>query len=320
MYDTILVPLDGSELAEVALPYAEELAGKSGSAITLVYVVEPSPCSPDRMYRTYIGQMAQLTRQLAERYVEGPEKKTIKVDSKILNGDAAEEILKYADRTSTSLIVMATHGRSGLKHWSMGSVADKVIRASKHPVWLIRAKGARPDVREKDVLDRALVPLDGSKESEVVIPYIEELASALKAEVTLLQVLPLGYQGIGGEGYEYIYYRASQMESDKAYVQGYLDKIAAQLKEKGVEVKSQVRFGNAAEEIIKLAADIRADVVVMATHGRSGIGRWVLGSVAERILHEGYSPLLLVRSSEAFGENISQRKEGDREHPAASRY
>ena len=321
MFKKILVPLDGSDLAEIALPYAEELSGRMGSNITLIHVTEPRGYYPDRMYQTYMEHTAKFTKLIAETYVESSEKKkALEVESKILVGDPAEEIINYADKVANALIVMATHGQSGLKRWSMGSVAERVMRVSKHPVWLIRAKGARSDILEKDVLEKALVPLDGSKESEAVIPYIGKLASRLKAEVTLLQVLPLGYHGINfeGEGYVYIYHQADQMASDKAFAQGYLDKVVARLKQKGVKAKSEVRFGNVAEEIIRLAADIKADLVAMSTHGRSGIGRWILGSVAERVLHEGYRPLLLVRPSGVSTESSSQRQESSKKRLAAS--
>jgi len=321
MYEKILVPLDGSELAEVALPYAEELSGRFGSSITLINVREPIYRWADHMYFIYMGQMTRIIKQLTERYVERPKKsKAIKVEAKFLVGDPAEEIIKYAEKVNNSLIVMATHGQSGLKRWSTGNVADKVIRTSKQPVWLIRAKGACPDVCEINMLDRTLVPLDGSKESEAVIPYIEGFASGLKAEVTLLQVVPLGYYGVntGQEGYEYVF-QENQMASDRRFAEAYLDKVEAQLKRKGVKAKSEVRFGNVAEEIIQLAVDIHADVVAMSTHGRSGVGRWILGSVAENVLREGNTPLLLVRSSGASMEYSNQHQEISKKYPVTSR-
>jgi len=245
-----------------------------------------------------MDQMVQLTKQMVKGYVEKTGKKqAVKVEAEILDGDPVEEITKYAEKKNINLITLATHGRSGLKSWATGSVADKVAKIAKPPVWLIRAKGARPDIREKDVLDRALVPLDGSKESEAVIPYIEELAASLNAEVTLLQVLTPGYFAnySGGGGYQYIYFQENQIRLDEKFAGDYLDKIGTRLKRKGITVRSQVRLGNAAEEIIKLAADVQVDVVAMSTHGRSGIGRWILGSVADKILNEGGTPLLLVR-------------------------
>lgn len=299
MYEKILVPLDGSELAEVALPYAEELAGRLGSEITLVNVLtfynESAPDLYLRLRQYYIEKMVENTKEAAERYVKKPQGKAIKVESRILVGNPAEEIVEYANKEDIDLIVMATHGRTGISRWALGSVANKVVRDTERPVGLIRAKGARPDVRQKGILNKALVPLDGSEEGEAVIPYIEELASRLEAEVVLLQVLSTGYHVITVEGYGFVTYTDQQIESDKAFARDYLEKVRARLKQKGMTVKSEVRPGIAAEEIIKLADEMYADMVAMSTHGRSGVGRWVFGSVADRVLHEGNTPLLLVR-------------------------
>jgi len=277
MYERILVPLDGSQLAEIALPYAEELSGRLGSEVTLIYVSESIDDPHRHMHQFYMQKMAESTKQGAETYTRKLGKElAIQVRSVNLAGNPAGEIVEYADKEGIGLIVMSTHGQSGIGRWTIGSIANKVVRATKQPVVLIRAEGPRPDVPQKDMLRKALLPLDGSRESEAAIPYVAELASRLGISVVLLQVLAIG---------------------DKALAEDYLEKIGAQLKQKGVTVESQVRFGEAATEIIDLADEIRADVIAMSTHGRSGIGRWVLGSVAERVLYEGNTPLLLVRGT-----------------------
>jgi len=214
----------------------------------------------------------------------------------MLVGNPAEEIVEYASKENIGLIVMATHGRSGISRWALGSVADKVVRATERPVGLIRAESTLPDVREKGILNKVLVPLDGSKEGEAVISYVEDLASRLKAEVILLKVLSIS-PGIMDEGYGYLSYTEKQMESDRAYARTYFEKVGSRLKQKGIMVTSEVKFGMAAEEIIKLADKMNVDVVAMSTHGRSGVRRWVFGSVADKVLREGDTPLLLVRPS-----------------------
>ena len=298
MYEKILVPLDGSELAEVALPYAEELAGRLGSEGILLYVSESAEGQYHRIPQFYMQEMAKATKRSAERYLVKPEGKAIKVESATVVGNPAEEIVAYADKEDIGLIVMATHGRSGIKRLALGSVAEKIVRTAKQPVALIRAKGARPDVREKGMLNKALVPLDGSKESEASIPYIEELASKLKAEVVLFQVLePTHYIYAGGAGTAKIPYTEKEMAPLKASAGDYLKKVAGGLEGKGITTRSEVRVGTAAEEIIKLADELYVDMVAMSTHGRSGLSRWTFGSVADKILHAGNTPLLLVRVS-----------------------
>jgi nucleotide-binding universal stress UspA family protein len=299
VFKRILIPLDGSELAEVALPYAEELSGRLGSESILAYVSE-SPDDPQRhVHQFYLEKMAETTKQGTEAYIEKSRKAAaIRVGSVVLFGNPAEEIIKYADKERTGLIIIATHGQSGIKQWALGSVADRIVRGAKVPVALIRAKGERSDLREIGLLKKAVVPLDGSKASERVIPYIEELASRLKAEVHLIEVLATGNPGLRRNGdYGYVVYTDHEMESRKNMALAYLKNVEIRLKEKGILVKTEVRSGDAAKEIIDYAKQIYADLVVMSTHGRSRIGRWVLGSVAESLLREGDTPLLLVRPS-----------------------
>jgi nucleotide-binding universal stress UspA family protein len=291
MYERILVPLDGSGLAEVALPYAEELAGRLGSGVALIHVSESADVSQDYIHQFYLQKIGEATKEGAERTLGKSVAKAIKVEAAVLVGHPGEEIVDYADKEDISLIVMATHGRSGIRRWALGSVADKVVRSTKRPVLLIRAKGARPDVREKGTVNKVLVPLDGSEESEAVIPYIEELASKLEAEVVLLHILAPDYVIYPAE-------RVWQRESLRAPAKDYVDKVAAQLKRKGIAAKTElaeVMASTVAEGIIKVADEIAADVVAMSTHGRSGVGRWVFGSVADRVLRGGNTPILLVR-------------------------
>jgi len=276
MYERILVPLDGSRLAEMALPYAEEMAGRLGSKIILLSVAGSTEAREYHQHQIYVEKIMGEIRHNAERYLEKQTDKEIKVDSATLVGHPAEEIVNYADKEAVELIVMVTHGLSGIRRWALGSVADKVVRAAKQPVTLIRANAPR-DVCEKGILDKLLVPLDGSSESEVVLPYVEELASRLKAEVTLLQVVP---------------------QPDRVYAdaEGYLGKVGDSLREKGITVQCEIKVGTAADEIIKLADETETDVVMMAAHGSSGIGRWSLGSIAEKVLQGGNTPVMLVRT------------------------
>jgi nucleotide-binding universal stress UspA family protein len=303
LYERILVPLDGSELAQIALPYAQKLAGVLGSQIILIYISESADDRYHHMHQFYLQQMVEATKQNAERYLDKREGITIKVDSVILVGDPAEEIVDYAGKEDIGLIVMSTHGRSGIKRWAMGSVAEKVLRATKQPMAIIRAKGARPDMLgERSILSKILVTLDGSKESEAVIPYIEELASKLQVEIILLQVIAPDYHIYAAGGPEYGIYAEQQIESMKKFARDYLEGVSARLKQREVVAKPEIMFGTAAEAIINFADQTNASLVAMTTHGRSGVSRWALGSVAERVLRAGNTPLLLVRTPGATTE------------------
>jgi nucleotide-binding universal stress UspA family protein len=331
MFEKILIPLDGSELAEVALPYAEEGAGKLGSEITLISVLI-SPGGEDEgsyhhLHRFYLEKMVDVVKQELEKKLGVSAAKKIKVKSIILVGDPAEEIVDYAEKEKVGLIIMSTHGLTGLKRWAVGSVAYKVVKAAPVPVALIRAKGARSDIRRRDIFKKILVPLDGSKESETIIPYVEEIAAKLKTEVVLFQTLASGYYNMSPKGHDispeqreesdraialglhdtlptkndWVIYTDQQMESSKDIAKGYLDKVGAGLKRQGVAVRAEVRFGDTAGEIIKFADEIQADLVAMSGQGHSGVGKIPregivnLGSVAEKIVHSGNTPLMLVK-------------------------
>jgi nucleotide-binding universal stress UspA family protein len=302
MYKKILVPLDGSELAGVALPYAEELAGRLGSSVTLLFVSESAKFEDEylHMHQFYIQKMAENIKKDIERKWGKQLAKEIKVNSEILVGNPADKIIDYADEKNIGLIVMSTHGRTGIGRWAIGSVAYKVVKAVSTPVYLVRAKGTDSDMRQKDKLDKVLVPLDGSKKSEAVIPYVEELASKLKIKVTFLQAMVPDY-GITSED------QLRRLQTSRASTQDYIENMAARFRQKGIVSRAEFREllldpTGVAAEINKLADGIQADLVVMSTRGRSEfdlrpgeeeIER--LGSVVEKVVHSGNAPLMLVK-------------------------
>lgn len=296
-YEKILVPLDGSELAEVALPYAEQLAGKLGSEIILLHVSGSTERSYDQlpdMY--YIKKKVEATWYGAQTYPLKSAETEVKVESEIVVGNPAEAIVEYVDKKDIALIIMATHGRTGIRRWALGSVADKVVRAINRPVMLIRARDAHTAVCERGMLTKILVPLDGSAESEAVIPYVRELGSKLKAEIVLFESVPRIDHVYGAEmTVARVPYTDEEMEPLKAEAEVYLERVGNLLKDSGITLGTEVTIGDAAEEIIKLSDKIPVDMVAMSTHGRSGISRWSLGSVAIKVLHAGNTPLLLVK-------------------------
>ena len=300
MYEKILVPLDGSKLAEVALPYAEELAGKLGSEVILIHVSDSGSYQTDQSIQSYMQQIVEATAYNAEKHLGMLVAKRIEVSSEIIAGNPAEEIAAYADKADIDLIVLATHGRTGIERWALGSVANKIIRGSRQPVMLVRAKGDWPDVREQSVLRKILVPVDSSPESEAIMPYIEKLASRLKAELILLRVVEQTYHVYGDSQWiTKIPYSEKEMEPMKARASGYLRKVEDSLKDRGITTESLVRAGHPAQEIIKLAQEINIDLVAMSTHAQTGIYRWVFGSIADKVLHAGTTPLLVVKNKKS---------------------
>lgn len=278
IYKKVVVPLDGSPLAEVALPYAEEIAAKMGSDMILLTVLQSEESEDYQNHHNYAGKIVDITTRQVQKYLENSGNKTIKVDTATRSGNPAEGILDYVDKGYTCLIVMATHGRSGVGRWAVGSVADKVVRATtRQPLLLIRAKGAHPDVRAKRILKKALIPLDGSPVSEAVMPIISEVACNLQMELTLFNVIP---------------------KSNGAFTNAetYLHNWCQHLEEKGITAGYEVRVGAPADQIIDLADELAIDMVAMSTRGKTSINLWSLGSVAQKVLLGGNTPLLLIRA------------------------
>jgi nucleotide-binding universal stress UspA family protein len=312
MFKRLLVPLDGSKLAEVALPYAEETARHLGSEVILINVRTPIENLDKPEQREYLTIMAATTEQNIKKSTDKPQGEKVKVASAVIGSltllnHPAEEIVDYAEKENISLIVMATHGNTGIKRWALGSTANKVARTCKCPILLIRANTGAP----KSVhLGQMLVPLDGSIQSEAVLSYVENLASKLKTRVNLINIVeppyhiypyPAGVGYFGGEGLVRVPYNDEELKPMKEVAEKYIKSVSDKLTAEGIKTSYEVRTGSPGEEIIKAEGDIHPDIVAMSTHGHSGFGRWDHGSVADKVLHAGNSPLLLVRPKQESG-------------------
>jgi nucleotide-binding universal stress UspA family protein len=273
MYSKVVVPLDGSPLAEVALPYAEEIAGKLGTEMLLLTVLASEDPEEYQNHYAYSKKIIELTRRQIEKYQNKEGKVDIKIGTATRVGSPAEGILEYINNGSAYLTVMATHGRSGISRWAVGSIADKVVRSTFwQPLLLIRAKGTHPDVRAKRIFKRVVVPLDGSDNSEAVIPSITAIALRLQMEILLVRVT-----------------------QEKNGTEEYLKDWCLNLADKGLAANYVVRKGSPADEIIDLADEFASDLVAMSTRGQTAVGIWPLGSVAQKVLLAGNTPLLLIK-------------------------
>jgi nucleotide-binding universal stress UspA family protein len=295
MYERILVPLDGSSAAEIALPYAEEIAAKHGAEIILASVSELAAVETDHLYRSYLERIVeQVQRQLKDWGA----KEEAKVKSEVLLGRPAREILWYADENNVSLITMASRGRSSRGPWLLGNIAAKVLRATGKPVLLIRAPVGNAALQQRRLVRKILVPLDGSELGEVAIPYAEALAQVLGAEVVLFQAFtPPTLEG----AYRYSSIPANTLKEVEEHMResamDYLDSLGKAFQEKGLRTLSVVREGSAPDQILEYAEANGIDLIAMSTHGRSGIGRWVLGSVTDKVLHAGDKAVLTIRAT-----------------------
>lgn len=318
MYERILVPLDGSKLAQQALPYARAVATAKSAEVELVEVVAPfeefvRASTDDELVAVGAGSrfdrwptsnewasIAQGFREDAGKRLAASEALIgagVATRSAVLEGDAAEAIIKEADARPGTLIVMATHGRSGLGRWLMGSVTDKVVRHAHQPTLVVRvrddADGSRANIGE------VILPLDGSATAEAAIPHAVEMSKLLGVGISLIRaVSPASHADAFVEYMPDSYERL--VEEAREDAEEYLDGVATRIRDQGIsEVRTEASIGNASSAIVDLARAADDPLVVMATHGRSGIGRWMLGSVADRVVRHGPGPVLVVPPDQA---------------------
>jgi nucleotide-binding universal stress UspA family protein len=299
MYESILVPLDGSDFGDTALPLAVAMARRSGARLHLVHVrptfpplwsalpqYESERAKADRSAREYLAQTADdVSEQLNES-----------VSFELLEGSIAEAIDRYAVAQRISVIVMTTHGRAGMQRAWLGSVADEMIRRVTPPILLIRpsARGrqARPRVPRS-----VLVPLDGSPQSETILPHALKLAALRDATITLLHVVePIFVMGDEGMAMTPLHFQTDVTATREKHGQEYLAGVAARLAADGHTVETAV-IGevDAATAILTHAGTIGADVIALSTHARSGWERLAVGSVADKVVRGGRGPVLVFR-------------------------
>jgi len=295
MYRKILVPLDGSEIADIALIYAAETTNAlTGVEIDLLHVYNPKEGGLGSMHKAYIEKSAdEIIKRLDKNAA-------IKVNSKMTRGNPADKIVRYAQKNKTDIIIMATHGRSGISRWAMGSVAYKVMRSVKIPICLVRAGIDEETIRRKAKGRVIIVPLDGSKKAESVLPYVKALVQQYEKDDIEAVLLRICAKPEISSDYPYSmpmsWEEHVEQENIKCkLVAGvYLAEIAKQFKDNGIKVRAELPIGNPAEEIIKYDAQSDSRVIIMSTHGRSGISRWAYGSVAESVMLGTQTPVIMV--------------------------
>ncbi len=291
MYQRILVPLDGSELAQVTLSYVEELARTTGCEVVLLRVAEPEENCGDRTHRDYLEGVAEaMLRRQGDKGI---------VHCEVVRGRPAEEIVRYAEENDIDLIAMSTHGRSGVLRWVMGSVATKVLGASSSPVLLVRAKALQQVTPQGWLGSSILVPLDGSAVAEWVIPHVGYLAREWGAETILLRIcepptIPSDRPAAIEPSWEA--YRDQLIGCCRSQATQYLNTIEKAFEDRGLKARSEVIMGKVAEEIIAYTNRGGIDLIAITTHGRSGVSRWLYGSVASKILSAASIPILLINA------------------------
>jgi nucleotide-binding universal stress UspA family protein len=286
MYRKILIPLDGSKVAEAVLPYARFLATALQLPVDLIHVNDPETAAPN-IPPTH---GTDYLKRVADSFP-----RSLTVNCRIDNGRAAEVIIDSGAGDAGTLITMATHGLSGGQRWLLGRVSQKVLQASVNPLLLIRPMDPTHPDREAR-LSTVIVPLDGSHLAEKILPHIAYLAKGLGLPVVLIRTYTLptaGYFLAAGVPLPAMDEVGSKIEGE---IKAYLQAKEEELRASGIASVSSVAVeGRGPEEIIDLARRTPDSLVAMSTHGRSGMGRWVLGGVTDRVVCYCGEPVLVIR-------------------------
>lgn len=307
MFKRVLIPLDGSPFAEKVLVELPRFIEPGKSWIELVGVLEVSRYAASVSEYGPLRAIAEIRAQYEAYFLkmrQTLQEKGYLVNTAIVEGDAAEEIINNALTSEADLIAMTTHGRSGIARWTLGSVADRIIHNTSLPVLLVRSQ---TDARH-DALKSILVPLDGSELSEKALPYAAALAKEHHAQLRLIQA-------VSPSDIEYAITRLpTQNETDRALQRrftlsdSYLGHVAGELRSAGIKVETNVLLGDPARCVVDDAEKQTVDLIVISTHGRTGFSRWVHGSVANHVIRSVSVPLLVIRGLDVQPESSEQNK------------
>ena len=298
MYRSLLVPLDRSSFAEHALPLALSIARRARARLDLVavhalYALE----DPHAGWCAFDHDRDAECRRQEQHYLDTTAKRVtavapVPVTAEVLSGSnvlpetVAESLLERARVSKTDLIVMATHGRAPLSRFALGGVADELVHRANVPILLVRPDASAPEILPEPTLNNILIPLDSSPLAQQALGPALDLACLMQARCILLRVVePHSAHYVGANGLP-----------EKAEAEIYLRRIAARLREQGLQVRTRlIAAGHVAEAILEEAEVQEINLIALATHGRGGIQRLLLGSVADKLVRLAMCSVLVYR-------------------------
>jgi nucleotide-binding universal stress UspA family protein len=292
VFERVLIPLDGSPAAAEALSQMQPLLSEAKSELLLLRVVD----EPTIVVTEYPGLVAQLSDSAlaesdAQAYVDelATELRStgLAIRTRVLSGNAAESILEVARKEKATAIAMATHGRSGVMRWAMGSVAEKVLRTSELPLCLVRSSDEPPKQAPR-AWEHLVVPIDGSQLALQAVPAAAQLAKLLDLRVSAVHFVS-DYAG------------KAAMPVGQQYLEQTREAFAAH----DIDAELDLRRGDPASGLVDyglmdVRPESRADLLCMCSHGRSGVRRTLFGSVTEKLLRHSVVPLVVVRAQSSI--------------------
>ena len=311
-YRSILVPLDGSELAEQALPAALNVARHHGAALHVVRVYVPiagvygehAVPYDEALDRELMRRAQDYLDHVVARLASGA---SIQATAALREGSIADTITRHATAVGADLLVMTTQGRGPLGRFWLGSVSDELVRQAGMPILFVRPRQGEPDFAPEPAVRRVLVPLDGSRLSELILDPVLDLWDPGRTEYTLLQIVrptaELNYGPAGGSvtGLQEALQHLRELEQQGLKgAHDYLEALAARLRARSFNVKTRVVADEqTANAILDDAAAHAADLIALATRGRGGLKRLMVGSVADKVLRGADLAVLVYRPTES---------------------
>jgi len=312
MFDTILVPLDGSQLADCVLPHVLAIARPFDAEITLLRMLEKNQAGTSAQLFDLVNWQINKTR--ADLYLEKTKAwfrdSKVRVRTKLMEGLVADGITEYAQNQGMKLIVLSSHGRNGLTQWGISSITQKIILSIQTSLLIVRAHqyGVHSgELSEASVYQRILVPLDGSQRAENVLPIIIQLAQFHKSQIHLVQVVQTPEMARQmPSAREDIDLSNRIVERNCEEAERYLEQLKSSSYLEGVAVQTHLITGdNAVVELHQVVEQEHIDMVALSAHGYSGNHQWPYGSVVQNFILYGKVPLLIVQDLPAKQELIS---------------
>jgi nucleotide-binding universal stress UspA family protein len=291
MFEKILVPMDTSPFAEQVLPSVVELARSFNSNLHFISICEDYK-SQEGTCQKYLEEKVTLIKNALPGHPGD-------IRSETIIGSPGQKILSYAMQEKVSLIIMSSHGLSGVTLWPLGSTVDRVLRQTGQPILIVKVKPPQEALPPRSLFKRILVPLDGSELGARVVPYILEIASRFGSEVILIHVIQTDRKLHNLGILDSVPIREDEMASMKTRSEDYLSHEKSRFDGTTASVSSVVKTGNVAEEIIKYADANSCSLIALSSHGHSGFESWIIGSVTTKILHAANKSLFFVPAIEA---------------------
>lgn len=311
MFDFILVPLDGSQLAECVLPHITSIARSFDAEITLLRMLEKNQAGASAPLFDLVNW--QISKTKASLYLEKTKARLqesgLRVQATVLEGLVAEGITEYAQSQGTKLIVLSSHGRNGITQWGISSITQKVILSAQTSLLIVRAHTSCE--LENPAYRRILVPLDGSQRAENVLPIITQLAKIHKSEIHLARVIQTPEMARQMPPTPEDLDLANRVVTrNREEAERYLEQMKSRSVLEGVTVQTHLITGdNAVAELHRAAEQESIDMVALSAHGYSGNHQWPYGSMVHNFILYGKAPLLIVQDLPA------RQEQSDGSHP-----